>query len=138
MAAETLVQAVKQIVTLSRAGREKEAYEAYRALFSDPSFVTFDPEHQRKALKLMVHTKRRENMPPPHVVEAHRAAISPLTELVGAYGEPADFEMLGLCQVVVGDEQAASASFKAGLNIERQRNPQSDLCGALMKWVASV
>ena len=138
MAAEALVQAVKQVVTLSRSGKEKEAYAAYRTLFSDPGFVSYEPEHQRKALKLMVHTKRRENVPPPHVVEAHRAAIAPLTELVGGYGEPEDFEMLGLCQVVIGDEQAAAASFRAGLNIERQRNPQSNLCGALMKWVASV
>ncbi len=138
MAVEDLVQALKQIITLSRTGREQETYEAYRFLFADPGFMAHPPEHQRKALKLMIHAKRRENIPPPHVVEAHRAALGPLSELVGGYGEPADFEMLGLCHVITGDEASASAAFKAGLDIERTRNPQSDLCGALMKWVASV
>jgi hypothetical protein len=131
MASEHLIQAVKQIASLSRAGQVEQAYEGYRALFSDPVFQTYGAEDQRRALKLMVHTKRRENIAPPYVVEAHRAAIAPLMELAAAFGEPSDFEMLGMCQ-------GASVSFRAGLNIERSRNPQSDLCGSLMKWVASV
>jgi hypothetical protein len=40
--------------------------------------------------------------------------------------------------VVVGDEATASAIFKAGLRIERARNPQSDLCGTLMKRVSML
>ncbi len=138
MAADQLVQAVKQIVSLARAGQAEQAYDAYRALFSDPAFRTHPAEDQRRTLKLMVHTKRRENFAPAYVVEAHRAAIAPLTELAAAFGEPGDFEMLGICQVLNGDEKGAAVSFRAGLNIERARNPQSDLCGALMKWVASV
>ncbi|HPB97958.1 MAG TPA: hypothetical protein PKW66_18700 [Polyangiaceae bacterium] len=138
MASEHLIQAVKQIASLSRAGQVEQAYEGYRALFSDPVFQTYGAEDQRRALKLMVHTKRRENIAPPYLVEAHRAAIAPLMELAAAFGEPSDFEMLGMCQVLAGDEQGASVSFRAGLNIERSRNPQSDLCGSLMKWVASV
>jgi hypothetical protein len=39
---------------------------------------------------------------------------------------------------VVGDEATASAIFKAGLAIERERSPQSDLCGALMKRVSML
>ncbi len=138
MASEELVQTVKRIVALARSGQTEQAYEAYRSMFSHPAFPSYPPEDQRRVLNLMVHAKKKGNIAPPYVVEAHRAAIGPLSELAAAYGEPADFEMLGLCQVMIDDEEAASASFKAGLNIERARNPQSDLCGALMKWVASV
>jgi len=138
MASEQLVQAVKRIASLDRGGKTEEAYDAYRELFSDPAFSVHPSEDQRRVLKLMVHTKRRENVPPTYVVEAHHAAIGPLMELAGACGEPADFEMLGICQAMCGDEQGAGTSFRAGLNIERARNPQSDLCGSLMKWVASV
>jgi hypothetical protein len=138
MASEELVQAVKQIMSQARMGNAEEAYAGYRALFSDPAFVMNPAEDQRRVFKLMVHAKKQGNIPPAYVVEAHRAAIGPLSELAAAFGEPADFEMLGLCQVMTDDEPAAAVSFRAGLNIERARNPQSDLCGALMKWVASV
>ena len=138
MANEALKAAVKQIITHAKEGRTEEAYAGYRALFAGPEFATYRPEDQRQALKLMVHAKRPSGRPSAAIVEAHRTAIAVLTEMAATHGEPADFEMLGLCQVMVGDEQAAAASFRAGLNIERARNPQSDLCGALMKWVASV
>jgi hypothetical protein len=36
------------------------------------------------------------------------------------------------------DEAGARASFQKGLDLERARDPQSPLCGQLMKWVASV
>lgn len=138
MANEALKAAVKQIIAQVRDGHMDEAYAGYRALFAAPEFATYRPEDQRQALRLMVHAKRPSGRPSAAIVEAHRAAIPVLLEMAAAYGEPADFEMLGLCQVMTGDEKAAGASFRAGLNIERARNPQSDLCGALMKWVASV
>ena len=137
MANEALKQSVKQIVSLMREGKTDDAYAGYAALFASPEFVANRPEDQRQVLKLLVHTKRT-GRPTPAIVQAHRAAVPALSELAATYGEPADFEMLGLCQVVIGDERAASTSFRAGLTIERARNPQSDLCGALMKWVASV
>ena len=56
--------------------------------------------------------------------------------MVSAHGDPADHELLGICHVCLGNEESASAIFRAGLAIERQRNPQSDLCGALMKRVS--
>ena len=36
------------------------------------------------------------------------------------------------------DEAGARSSFQKGLDLERARDPQSPLCGQLMKWVASV
>ena len=37
-----------------------------------------------------------------------------------------------------GDEKSAREAFQKGLDLERARDPQSNLCGSLMKWVASV
>jgi hypothetical protein len=39
---------------------------------------------------------------------------------------------------MLGDEAGASLTFRAGLNIERQRDPQSQLCGRLMKRISMV
>ena len=58
--------------------------------------------------------------------------------LIAAHNEAQDYELLGLCQVRVDDEAGARASFQKGLDLERARDPQSPLCGQLMKWVASV
>ena len=41
-----------------------------------------------------------------------------------------------MCHVLLGNEESASAIFRAGLTIERDKNPQSDLCGSLMKRVS--
>ncbi|MDI1430056.1 MULTISPECIES: hypothetical protein [Polyangium] len=132
---EELVQTVKAIVKHWRDGQLDEAYAGYRDLFSRPDFAEHRPEDQRSALKLMIMAKGAPNpeRPTPAMVEAHRTAVPPLTDLVSALGDPADHEMLGICHVLLGNLEAARAIFRAGLAIERQRNPQSDLCGSLMK-----
>jgi hypothetical protein len=43
-----------------------------------------------------------------------------------------------MCYVVLGDEPKAGAVFRAGLELERARDPQSKLCGTLMKRVSMV
>ncbi|HKQ71359.1 MAG TPA: hypothetical protein VJT73_18575 [Polyangiaceae bacterium] len=136
MANEALVQAVKEIVTLAKAGNLEQSYMGYRDLFAKPEFTTYRPEDQRQALKLMIHAKSATSQPTQAAVDAHRAAIGPLIELVSVHAEPADHEMLGMCHVVLGNEESASSIFKAGLAIERERSPQSDLCGALMRRVS--
>jgi hypothetical protein len=138
MANEALVSAVKVIVANARGGKLEEAYQGYRALFADAAFKAYEAGDQRQALKLMIHAKGVADPPSSAMVEAHRAAIEPLTELVSRHNEPADFEMLGMCHVAVGNEQGAAAVFRAGLAIERERNAQSDLCGALMKRVSML
>jgi hypothetical protein len=138
MATEALVARVKQLVALARAGKLDEAYAGYRALFGSDEFLRYPAKEQRQAIRLVVNAKIPPNLPPPSLVEAHRAAIPPLEELIGAEGEPADFELLGICCVFTGDPERAAAMFRAGLRIERGRNPGSDLCGSLMKWVAAV
>lgn len=138
MADKALVEAVKVIVGHVRAGERDQAYAGYEALFSNPAFRTYEPGDQRNALRLMIHAKGAPPVPTASMVEAHRAAIEPLTELVSKLEEPADYEMLGMCHVVIGNEAGAGAVFRAALAIERERNAQSDLCGSLMKRVSML
>jgi hypothetical protein len=135
---EALAAAVKNILVLAKAGKSDEAYAGYAALCASAAFATYSPADQRQALKLMILAKGIPAFPPPSIVEAHRAAIAPLQALVRAHGEPFDYQLLGICFTRTGDEASARASFQAGLDIERARDPQSPLCGSLMKYVASV
>ncbi len=138
MANEALVSAVKEIVANARSGKLDAAYQGYRALFSSSTFRAYEPSERRQALKLMVYAKGVPNPASPAMIAAHGAAVEPLTELVSAHGEPGDYEMLGMCHVVLGNEEGASTVFRAALAIERERSPGSDLCGALMKRVSML
>jgi len=138
MANEALVAAVKEIVALGRAGQLDEAYRRYQDLFTLKAFQQSKPEDQRQVLKMMILAKNTPNPPSEAMLDAHRAAVGPLTEMVSTLSEPADHELLGACHVVLGNIDAASAIFKAGLAIERQRDPGSTLCGQLMKRVSDI
>jgi hypothetical protein len=138
MADEAFVNSVKAIVAQARSGKLDEAYAGYRALYSAPAFKAADAKDKRQALRLMIHAKGVPTPFSPAVVEAHRAAIEPLTELVSQDSDPGDFEMLGICHVAVGNEAGAASVFRAGLAIERERNAQSDLCGAFMKRISML
>jgi hypothetical protein len=138
MANEELVAAVKRIVMLARNGNLDQAYQGYRDIFSSPVFMTYRPEDQRQALRLMVLAKNAPRPPSEAMIDAHRAALPALTELVSVHQEPSDHEMLGICHVLLGNEESASGIFRAGLAIERARNPGSDLCGELMKRISMI
>lgn len=136
MANEALVQAVKSIVTLARGGNLEAAYKGYRDLFQKPEFLKHRPEDQRQVLRLMILAKGVPSTPTDAMIDAHRAAVPALTELVSIHGDPGDHELLGLCHMVLGNVESADRIFRAGLAIERERNPQSDLCGTLMKRIS--
>ena len=138
MPSPELVAAVKTIVASARAGDLEAAYGGYRALFSGAAFGSFDLHDKRQALRLMIHAKGVPNPPTPTMVDAHRAALTQLAQMVKLEGEPADYEMLGMCHVATGDEKTAAEVFRAALVIERERNAQSDLCGVLMKRVSML
>jgi hypothetical protein len=138
MANEQLVSAVKQILALAKAGKMDDMYFGYAKLFADPTFATYPAADQRQALKLMIHAKGIPTFPTPPIVDAHRAAMKPLAAMIAEHDDPADYELIGLCHVRAGDEKSARVAFQKGLDLERARDPQSNLCGALMKWVASV
>jgi hypothetical protein len=136
MTKDDLVKSVKAAVAFARDQKLDEAYATYRDLFSDEGFLALRPEDQRQALKLMVHAKVQVRQPTPMMIEAHRAALMPLTELVSVHGEPADHELLGTAHALLGNTQSADRIYRAGLAIERERNPSSDLCGELMKKIS--
>lgn len=138
MTKEELVAAVKNAVALGRDGNVDEMYTAYKALFETPGFTATRPEDQRQALKLMVHFKQAPKKPTPAMLASHTSAIGPLTELVSRFEEPADYEMLGICHLLLDRTEAASNMFRAGLTIERERSPQSDLCGTLMRRISEI
>jgi hypothetical protein len=135
---EALVSTIKSIVANAREGNIDAAYAGYRELFSSQAFRGYAQQDRRQALRMMVHAKGVPDPPTLAMIEAHRAATEPLSQLVAETEEPADYEMLGMCQVVAGDEAAAGQTFRAGLAIERERNLQSDLCGALMKRISML
>ena len=138
MANEELVSSVKQIAKLARGGDLDAAYQGYRDLFASPVFITYRPEDQRQALRLMILAKNAPHKPTDAMIDAHRAAVPALTELVSVHQEPGDHEMLGICHVLLGNEESASVIFRAGLALERERNPSSDLCGELMKRISML
>jgi hypothetical protein len=138
MSKDDLVRVLKQVIGFSRAGKYDESYTGYRDLFSDPEFLKQRPEDMRQALRLMVHAKPPLPSSTPVIVEAHRAAVLPLTELVSIHDDPGDYELLGMCHLLLGNVESASRMYRAGLAIERTRNPQSDLCGTLMRRVAEL
>ena len=137
MTKDELVQKVKSVMALWKDAKHEDAYKAFASIFADAGFVKNRPEDQRQALKLMVHA-RNAPKPTPAMVEAHRAAVAPLTELVSLHNEPADYEMLGMCHEMIGNAESASNMYRAGLKIERERSPSSDLCGALMRRVSLI
>lgn len=136
MLTEELVQTIRKINFLTRVGDFDKAYDTYYELFTNSAFMTARPEDQREVLELMVYAEDALSTRTQKMIEAHLAAIRPLTELVSIYLEPGDYEMLGICQVVVGNEESAAATFRAGLKIEVVRDSGSDLCISLMKRIA--
>lgn len=137
MSKEVLVAAVKDIVTLSRSGDAEASFDAFKALFVRPEFVANRPEDQRQAFKLLILAKR-SGPKSEKLIDAHRSAIEPLTALVSAHDEPADYELLGICHLLVGNEEAAANLFRKGLELERARDSGSDLCGRLMTRVSAL
>jgi hypothetical protein len=134
---QALVDAIKEIVNLGKSGDADGANARWTTLFASPNFAAYRPEDQRQALKFVILAKR-SGQPSPSLVEVHRAALGPLVALTEAHAAPADYELLGLSQLVTGDAEAAAASFRAGLQIERAAEPGSSLCGRLMKHLSAT
>jgi hypothetical protein len=133
-----LVNRIKEIVGRAKGGDLDGAYDGYRDLFASGDFTEHPVEDQRQALRLMISMKNTPKPATQAMLDAHRAASVLLSGLVATHREPADHELLGLCHVVAGDEAGASSVFRAGLALERERDPQSKLCGTLMKRVSEL
>jgi hypothetical protein len=138
LANDALVSRIKEIVARAKEGDLDGAYDGYRDLFASADFAGYRLEDQRQALRLMISMKNTPKPATASMVAAHRSASRLLTELVATHAEPADHELLGICHIVFGDEPGASSVFRAGLALERERSPQSKLCGVLMKRVSEL
>jgi hypothetical protein len=132
-----LVAALKHIRAMTKDGRESEAYRQYATLFASPAFVACRADDQRQALKLMIFGKAPAE-PTDEVRDAYRAALGALQPLVLEHRDPADYEMLGMAYVALEQPDKATEIFKKALEIERGRNPASDLCGNLMRRVSQL
>lgn len=137
MSKEVFVAEVKRIVSLMRGGDSDGANAAFGALFASPLFDQQRPEDRRQAFKLLVLAKR-SGPPSATMLDAHRAANAPLETLVTATLDPEDYEMLGVCRALLGDGPSAAVAIREGLRLERERNPQSDLCGRLMTRLSAL
>ncbi|GAC1352913.1 MAG: hypothetical protein NVS3B20_04650 [Polyangiales bacterium] len=138
MADEAFVQKIKSILAMARTGTLDTAYGGYRDFFSDPSFLKQKAEDQRQALKLMVLAKGAPKPPTEAMLEAHRAAVGPLTELVSGNAEPGDYEMLGVCHLLLGNMAAGERILREGLTLERAKDPSSSLCGRFMNRISAL
>lgn len=115
----------------------ERGFREYAALFASPSFVTRPPEEQRDALKEMVFGKASPS-PTDEMRAAHRAAVPALQALVVLHRDPADYEMLGLAYVASDEPEKGNEMFKKALELERARDPASELCGSLMRRVSQL
>jgi tetratricopeptide (TPR) repeat protein len=130
---------LKTARTLSKEGKHDESFRAYASLFSSAAFQASKPEDQHAVLKMMVHAKVPATVTPSaDSLAAHKAALPALQALVVSRRDPADYEMLGMAYVVLGEEAKALEIFKKALEIERARSPGSDLCGDLMRRVSQL
>jgi hypothetical protein len=132
-----LVATLKHIRGISKDGHLEEAFRQYAALFSSPAFSACPPDDQRQALKLMMFGKTPPS-PSEEMRAAYRAAVPALQALVVVHRDPADYEMLGMAYVGADEPEKGSEIFKKALELERARNPASDLCGNLMRRVSQL
>ena len=84
MANEELVNSLKNIYVLLRAGNLDTGYAEYQKLFASEAFTSDGANERRQALRMMVHAKGLPTSPTPAMLEAHRAAVAPLTQLARA------------------------------------------------------
>lgn len=132
-----LVATLKGIAGIIRDGNAEEAYRQFAALFTSTSFMMCSADEQRTSLKLMLLGKTTP-APGDDMKAAYRAAQRILQALVNEHREPSDYEMLGITYVALDEPTKASDIFKKALEIERARDPGSDLCGNLMRRVSQL
>jgi hypothetical protein len=126
----TIALGLKRILELGKAGQLEDAFSECAALLDSTGFADHSPTEQRQALRLLF-VLDKPGAPSDVVRRAQRSGRRRASDLVARLGDPADYELLGLCQAVLDEPAAAAQSFKKGLELERSRNPNSDLCARL-------
>jgi hypothetical protein len=130
---EALAAALRKAGVFGKAGRTEDAYRAYAKIFADPTFATYSVEDQRHALRAMTAAKLPADGPrkPLRVSDARRdalrAALGRAQALLRQHVTPSDYELVGQCELALGERAAAARTFKRGLDLERKANPTSAL-----------
>jgi hypothetical protein len=70
--------------------------------------------------------------------DAHRAALVRAQGLLEDLATPADYEIVGLFQLALGERTAASTTFSTALELERKQDPASDLYRRLNEQISSL
>ncbi len=132
-----LVTTLKEIRAMAKDGRVAESYRQLGMLIGTAAFAACRADDRRRALRLLVFAKPQSTAQEDRA-KAHNAAVPALQLLVVEHHDPADYEMLGMAYVVLGEPEKATEIFKRALKLERSKNPGSDLCGNLMRRVSAL
>ncbi len=132
-----LVTTLKEIRAMAKDGRVAESYRQLGMLIGTAAFAACRADDRRRALRLLVFAKPQSTALEDRV-QAHNAAVPALQLLVVEHHDPADYEMLGMAYVALGEPEKATEIWKRALELERGRNPGSDLCGSLMRRVSAI
>jgi hypothetical protein len=133
----SLSSTLEDLRVLANEGQTDEVFRRYATLLASSEFASSGPEAQREALRLMIFG----NVSPAPSAEmraAHRAALPLVQALVLEQRDAADYEMLGMAYLAVEEPEKATEMFKKALEIERTRDPASELCGSLMRRVSEL
>ena len=139
MATEALVARIKQILALAKAGNVDEAYKAYAQLY--PQRRVPDVSDGGAAQGDQARRQHQDPAEPGHALADRRVQgrdRAAAARSSAARARRRTSSGSASASMVAGNEKEAGELFRTGLKIERDRNPQSDLCGSLMKWVAAV
>lgn len=132
-----LKESLKHALAAAKEGRFDEAFGQFATVFGSGSFGSMRPDDQRQALKLMFFGKQ-PNATNEEAKTAYRVTLPILQALVLNDRAPEDYELLGMAYVALEEPEKAIEIFKKALDIERARNPASDLCGNLMRRVSQL
>lgn len=122
---------------MAKDGRIAESFRQLGLLFSAAGFAACRAEDRRRALRMLVTAKPHKSAQEERR-GAHLAAVPALQLLIVEHHDPADYEMLGAAYVELGEPEKATDVWKKALDLERARDPGSELCGNLMRRVSSI
>ena len=119
----------------AKASEPQASYEDYAALFSSAGFATRTVDDRRDALKKLIFAVPLA-APSDEMRAAHQAAVAALQLLVVERRDPADYEMLGLAYSAIGQPGQAIEIWRKALDLERARDPVSELHTRLSRRVS--
>jgi hypothetical protein len=132
---EELPVALKRMADVAKAGRHDEAFRECGLLLESPKFKDSSTNEQRNALRLLLAFDKptKLGVPLEPMRRAYRLGRDHARVLVDRFADPADYELMGLFQLALDEAGAARETFRKGLELERDRSPESELCARLMR-----